>query len=117
MRDEATYKVNRKNNVCTAIISECALDALAEYYKQTQNNVALNRMDLFLMDNTFVGIAKCSPEDEFDERVGKNLAFQRAYEKYLKQKRRVMFDIADYVEKWADITRRYLKENKRYKNL
>ena len=117
MKDEATYMVNRQNNACTAIIKECALDALKEFYKQTQYNVAIGKHYLFLMDDSFVGVAKCSPDDEFDEKVGKNLAFRRAYEKYLKQKRRVMLDIADYVEKRADITRNYLKENKRYKNL
>lgn len=117
MRSEAIYKVNRQNDVCTAIICDCELDALNEFYKQTQFDVALKKPELFLMDNKFVGTARCSEEDEFDERIGKNLAFQRAYAKYIKQKKNIMLNIADYIERRSDIIRYKVQTSMRYKNI
>ena len=117
MREEAIYKVNRENDVCTAIICDCALDAVKEFYKQTQYDLALKKPELFIMDDKFVGTARCSPEDEFNERIGKNLAFQRAYEKYLKQKKRILLDISDYIDRRSEIIQNYTKENKKFKRL
>lgn len=117
MRHEAIYKVNRKNDVCTAIICDCELDALNEFYKQTQFDIALKRPDLFLMDDKFIGTAKCDPLDEFDEKIGKNLAFQRAYEKYVRQKKRILFNIAKYVEHRSEMIKTFVTENKKYKDI
>ena len=117
MRHEAVYKINRKNDVCTAIICDCELDALNEFYKQTQFDVALKRPDLFLMDDKFVGTAKCNPLDEFDEKTGKNLAFQRAYEKYVRQKKRILLDIAKYVERRSEVIKTFVTENRKYKEI
>lgn len=117
MRHEAIYKVNRHNDVCTAIICDCELDALNEFYKQTQFDLALKRPDLFLMDDKFVGTAHCDPQDEFNERTGKNIAFQRAYRKYLKQKKKVLLDIAKYVNRRAEVIKTFTTENKKYNTI
>lgn len=115
MDSEATYKVNGR--VCTAIIGGCQNDALKEFFKQTQWDIALARPELFLMDRTFIGVAKCDPADEFNEREGKNIAFQRAYDRYLRQKKQKMLEIADYVARRSEIIKNYTETNKKYKNL
>ena len=115
MNDEATYKVN--GMYCTAIIKNCELDAVREFYKQTQFDIGLKRPELFLMDGSFVGVAKCCPDDDFDEREGKNIAFRRAYNKYLKQKKQKMLEIADYVNRRSEIIRNFTTINKKYKGL
>ena len=36
----------------------------------------------FMLDKSYVGVAKCSPEDKFDLEIGKKIALARAQEKY-----------------------------------
>jgi hypothetical protein len=44
--------------------------------------VCIITVDGFYQDLTFVGKASCSPEDEFDENLGKRIANLRAHIKY-----------------------------------
>jgi len=70
------YIINLEKKTVTCILSDC--------YDIVENRVFKYRMkDVSLysaphIKNEFVGVAKCSPEDVFDEKIGMALALDRA---------------------------------------
>jgi len=70
------YIINFEKRTVTCILSDC--------YDIVENRVFKHRMkDVLLysaphIKNEFVGVAKCSPEDVFDEKIGMALALDRA---------------------------------------
>lgn len=74
--------------------------------------------DLFkyAMPSTFIGVATCAPEDEWDEQLGKDIAYAKAAEKYNKSffKRAqaytndmdtILNNIVDKINKYGDQVR------------
>ena len=63
------------------------------------------------IDDEFVGVAKCDPQDEFDFKVGRKLALERALDKRLKKRLNYLFDqIAG--ENCFDVQLRRIAHNK-----
>ena len=81
---EAKYKINKENRTVTCIITtkEDFLSRIIKYgfaepfYRLPFELDNLREEDLDI--RTYVGVAKCSPEDEWDEEYGKHLAEYRA---------------------------------------
>lgn len=72
------YIVNKEKRTVVCILSNCSEDVLKAIDKSFRK---IFISDLYINDK-YVGVAKCSPEDEWDEKIGKRLAFSRAYAEY-----------------------------------
>lgn len=87
------YVVNEEKRTVVAVIDNCAGDALSAIRKMTTNGVFAyaplftNKYDI---DDTFVGMAKCNPEDVWDADVGKELARKRVISKHDKAVREAL---------------------------
>lgn len=93
MNGEVTYHVNEESGTVVAIIKGCEYDAIDKINSITSHSLVTGDNRL-LMPDTFKGVVKCSAEDTFDEMVGIDLAFEKAYAKYLKSfKRRLKLAI------------------------
>lgn len=68
-----------------AILEDCRYDAVVKISKMLEAASSL-RFDpqKYLMANSFRAIAKCAPEDEWDEEVGKAVAKAKVMKKYYK---------------------------------
>jgi len=89
MRDsEIIYKINKEKRVVVCIITYCRYVASNRLYKYASHyEQDYNKEDI---KDTYIGIAKCSPEDEWDEEKGKRLALIRAKRKRSKDINRVL---------------------------
>ncbi|MBQ8234386.1 MAG: hypothetical protein IJZ36_02230 [Bacilli bacterium] len=80
-KDSMKTIVNEEKGVVTVVIKGCEKDAL---------NSILSRFDLDSLglvnslDNAYVGVARCNPEDKFDRNIGGDLASKRAMDKHKK---------------------------------
>lgn len=70
---------------------------------------------------TFVGVAKCSPEDKYDEKTGKRLAFARAetkafkfYNNQLSNSAKVHSIIVEDVKNLCEKLDKQIAHNKKY---
>lgn len=113
------YFVNKEKGICTCVLSDCEYDAIEEVehiFGHTCNSLIVKANKDYLIDYRYVGIAKCSPEDTFDEIFGKDLAFERAYVKYIKAKKRVSEKICkNVICKIGRVEEHF--NSKRYKDL
>lgn len=66
----------------------CILDKTAHDAQKIINrmsNIYITNFDTGrIMPNKFIGIATCAPEDVWDEKIGKAIAFNKVCEKYYK---------------------------------
>lgn len=62
----------------------------------------------FLIANSYKGVARCSAEDEFDLTTGMDLAFKKAYNKYMRALRRGFSDVADYLATASSMVKGYI---------
>jgi len=72
------YKINKEKRLVVCIITGCmdiAIDRINKYSKHYMCEYA------DIIENEYVGIAKCSLEDEWDEEKGKKIALIRAKRK------------------------------------
>lgn len=77
MRNEdVKYYVNEDKRTVVAVIDGCNWDAYNEVEKIVENyGVHVSDYNkVVYMPRTFKGIAKCHPEDKWDEEVGKKVA-------------------------------------------
>lgn len=93
--------------------SSCDLDAFAclrgEFCGNSEsaiNNERYKKIHKLLNTNFFVGKAKCNPNDEWDEELGKKIARERAYRKI----GRVRIQIYDYIIQEMNIITAQIKE-------
>ena len=71
------YFVNRERGIVVCKINNCewiADDRINKYLPKSTRCLS----DDYRIAETFTGIAKCAPEDTFDEEYGKKLALTRA---------------------------------------
>ena len=86
------YLVNKEKGVCTCVISDCKYDAIDEIKRMFGYSGTLLLIPMtkrYILNTKYVGIARCAPEDEFDENIGKKLAYERAVNLYRKDKKRI----------------------------
>ncbi len=76
------YYINEEKRTVVCIINSRPYDALDFVYKSGLNFNAREENRIRLLPTRFVGVAKCAPEDTYDEHIGKLIAFDRAKEKY-----------------------------------
>jgi len=88
-KNKVTYKVFPEQGIVTAEISGCWYDAINIINERFMPNVtSALRIDLnndnerFFMPKKFKAVAKCHPDDKFDEEVGKRVALNKLTDIY-----------------------------------
>ena len=85
-RKNATYHINKDKRVITCVLHNCTDDfndfEHSVHDKRERRLVVAYLYAGFAMKKGYVGIARCAPEDEWDEEKGKLLAFHRAKRAY-----------------------------------
>lgn len=79
------YFVNKEKGVVVCKLEDCYDSLIADMHIKgypVDENLEI--------PNEFIGKAKCSPEDTFDENIGKNIAFNRAMIKLNKAKKKMI---------------------------
>ena len=99
MRAKLDFIVNKEKRTVTCIASDCKFDIVNDLTKKLSSEKIDTQMilisdilstNLLLLPDTFVGIAKCSPFDTFDEEYGKRLAIRKMRVKYNTAKDKIM---------------------------
>lgn len=117
-------KFIKSKKECEYIISKerrqviCVMNGTKYGFTSFINQLDQCGNDLFkyVMPSTFIGVATCAPEDEWDEQLGKDIAYAKAAEKYNKSffKRAQTYtddmdtmlnDIVDKINKYGDQVR------------
>ena len=83
MREEKKdliYIVDKKNRVVVCNLLNCTYIAADRIEKYCTLMVPYDSFKYYI-DEVYTGIARCSPEDEWDEEFGKKLALKRAKKK------------------------------------
>ena len=82
MKNEVCYFIDKEKRTIVCKITGCAniartrLNKLAPHFDHYGDDY-----ENFLIPNEFVGVAKCAPEDEWNEEFGMKLALNRAKRK------------------------------------
>lgn len=91
---KTNFKIDKKNRVVVCIIETSAWDV---FDKLDKYDLAYG-FDVKPQDTKrFVGVAKCAPEDEWDESYGKKLAEYRASTKRKNYVNRCLMNHADKI--------------------
>ena len=110
---EVRYEVYPEHRVCVCYIEKCKWDALFfinKYFPRVSADTAV------LMPNRFKGVAKCDEEDEFDETFGKDLAFDKAYEKYMNSFTKRIAHYINFIDKELDNFIEFVKTCRKTRN-
>lgn len=116
MFPEPKFIINKEKGVVVAIMNGCKTDAIDEILKCNANahilftifNKNLVETDNLMVDerlflpDTFVGVAHCHPEDEFNETVGKRIAVKKLHKSYNKAKKNVIKDFKVKTERFLE---------------
>ena len=78
--NDVEYLVFEKSGIIVCKIWNCMNIAVNKIRKHKSLQIT-ERFSRYLINNVYVGMAKCSPEDEFDLEYGKRLALNRAKDK------------------------------------
>lgn len=108
-----TYYINGWKKVVVAVL-KCDKDAPFFAFSRTRNKAELENDLLYValnmgtrqdtkVNSCYVGIAKCSDNDQFDVEFGMKLALARAKEKKLKDVHRQYFKFVDALDNFSYI--------------
>lgn len=82
-----TYFVNKEKGVVVCKLENCASSLACDVcHKGWEPHPLLE------LEDTFIGKAKCAPDDTFDPEIGKKIAYRRAMIKLYKAKRKTLND-------------------------
>ena len=73
---DVEYYIPEGKNVVVCKIWNCKYIAQDRIFKYTRDYEGINQE--YEINDCYIGIAKCDPQDEFDEEFGKTLALTRA---------------------------------------
>ena len=108
---EVRYIVKAEDGVVVCIGSDTSMDLLKDLnYDLSEDTMVVDILPFIIRDE-FKGVAKLSDEDklagvEFDELLGKKIAFAKMQAKYLKAKSKIINNMLEEVEE----ARKGLKE-------
>jgi hypothetical protein len=89
------YYENKENKTITCVIDNCKYDAIEQVISHIDGEATYLQWNNSNMPNKFVGIATCSDEDTYDYNIGADLAFNRAYAKYIASLKKHTIKMAD----------------------
>nr|DAN57813.1 MAG TPA: hypothetical protein [Caudoviricetes sp.] len=114
------YSINREKGIVIAWFQEGCLakrelmedeldsmlrsrcNSIQMYLLLDHNDIIDKFLDRYNDKNSFVGIAYCNPSDEFDEQIGKDIAFNRLREKEHQMLNKFTFFVRDWLLKFAN---------------
>lgn len=106
------YYINEEKGVVVCVLTGCDCDAFSAITKYSGDYISTYMTDV-RMRNDYVGIAKCAPEDAFDEKFGMKLAYKRANGKREGDMKVQIRRHLKHVREAADlIERKYCGDNK-----
>lgn len=112
------YFINDKNRTVTCVIDVCDTDA-AHWFRVNNKKFGYIDGKKYRNSTRYVGIATCSPDDEFNKDIGKDIAFERAYKKYIGEQKSIhkaiIRSITNSLEEYAkqlDKKKKYNREGK-----
>lgn len=120
MNPDVKIIVNEEKRTVVAIATDCTADAMNELLKCDSNAHVLLAInvgndtgrplisDSILLPDTFVGVAHCHPDDEFDIAVGRRIALRKMHKSYNKAKRNVLKDFSLKVSRFSENLNRSL---------
>lgn len=115
------FIVNEEEGIVICIITECALDAYVEVAKALPKYIHIlaygHDSKHFYINDKYTGKAKCSKDDKFDLVQGQDLAFERAYSKYLRAKYRAANRMRDYLKTGLNSLSKYIDNNKKFERI
>lgn len=97
-----TY-VNEKKRTCVCVIEHCEGELIKHINNELRQLPLFNEGFRFyggkssLLQEKYIGKAKCHPDDAFDADIGIELAQQRAYLKFWKSWNRDLINIFDLI--------------------
>ena len=99
---DCKFVVNKEKGKVICILEETQ-DKLFEYIDENESHfsylsVAADRKNIIHMPNRFIGIATCSPDDEWNESLGRRIAFYKMRNKFY----HCLFKRADAFVNWID---------------
>lgn len=78
--NDVEFKVFADKGVIVCRLLDCEEIAISRIFKYVKISCIFN-YDKYLINDVYTGVAKCSPEDTFNEEYGKKLALSRAKKK------------------------------------
>lgn len=104
MMSDISYKIDKKNKVVVCKLSGCTYIALDRIEKYGLIDYAIPEA---IIPDFYYGVARCLPEDKFDEEYGKEIALtkakakrckaiNKALKKYIKRVRRQLDTLEKY---------------------
>ena len=94
---DVIYKINKEKRTVVCIINGCEELASDRMYKYARH--IEQRWLEFSIKRQYIGIAKCSPEDEWDEEKGKKLALIRAKRKRCRDINKMIYRVIDMMKR------------------
>lgn len=94
------YFVDKDRRIVKATIDNCEGDVFKLVNKRITLKNLFNPVVLYevlKLKKKYIGVAKCSPSDEFNEEIGRIIAARRASEKYEKDRKKVIERFCEYV--------------------
>ena len=79
------YNVDTEARTVTATLEGCHDDVVKTFNRRLGDSVLTKDDNIYKaaqIPDTFIGMAKCHPDDTFDEEVGKQLAKERLLDNY-----------------------------------
>ena len=114
-REDVKYFVNEEKRTVVAVL-EGTEDLFTDFIYENDGLMSVSENydfdDRYLLPNRFVGIAKCSVNDEWNEQLGKLIAFDRLKEKvnnsFVKCANKYVEDIDNDIDTFCRNTKAYL---------
>lgn len=106
--NDVKYKVYADKGIVVAIIRPRSGDAINEFNKkylsQATSGIEIdfgwnNASEHFAMPAKLTAVAKCHPEDTFNEELGKRIAFNKLRKKYNESKNKRLYKILTCLHK------------------
>lgn len=102
------FKVFKDKGVVVCKLYDCETIAIRRINKYTRISCySYNRFDNDLINDVYVGVARCAPEDTFDEEYGKKLALARAKAKRGKAVNNALYAFINDVKKDLERLEKY----------
>ena len=115
-REDVKYFVNEEKRTVVAVL-EGTKDLFTDFIYDNNGLISLNDRyydydNRYRLPNRFVGIAKCSVNDEWNEQLGKLIAFDRLKEKvnnsFIKCANKYVRDVDNDINTFCRNTKAYL---------
>ena len=83
-KSKIRYYIDEEKRTVVAVMDDCEYDAIDVLQKMGIRKITHDgyNMDKFMMNTSYRGKSKCSPDDEWDEEEGMRIARNRMLEKY-----------------------------------